>query len=340
MTQHFRTRAGWASLAVALALFGLLALPWMRRWGATDAEHTRTYAGDELLLTSGVAAPETRAITVNAPSTVTWEWVRRIGQGRGGFYSYDWLENLVGDDIHSRRDLFPAPPLAVGDTIKLTQETYPGARVGLSLLPVAAVTPGHAFVLPGWGTFVVESLGPARSRVIVHELPPVPANGLEAGFRNFVFEPAHFVMERQMLRGIRDRAEGVPAPIFAWIVATLGLFAGAAACVAVMVRRGRWRWLAVPVVLAALVFAGTGGFEAALAGFVALCVPGVVWAALRRDRVLAVVALLGAVLLLFLWAPDAYLVIGWLVGAVTGASLMPRWTRGTEAVSPLQYRHA
>ncbi|GAA0246458.1 hypothetical protein ACFFQF_05480 [Haladaptatus pallidirubidus] len=43
----------------------------------------------------------TRAITIDAPVEDLWPWVVQLGQGRGGFYSYDWLENLVGAGIHN-----------------------------------------------------------------------------------------------------------------------------------------------------------------------------------------------------------------------------------------------
>jgi hypothetical protein len=77
--------------------FGLR--PWHIRWGATDDELARPLPGDEI-----VPRPRkwsTRAITIDAPAEVVWPWLVQIGQGRGGLYSYDWLENLAGCDIHS-----------------------------------------------------------------------------------------------------------------------------------------------------------------------------------------------------------------------------------------------
>jgi hypothetical protein len=69
------------------------------RWGATDAEVAAAMPGDEL-----VPDPQlgyTRAITIDAPPEDVWPWLVQMGQGRGGLYSYDGLENLVGCDIHS-----------------------------------------------------------------------------------------------------------------------------------------------------------------------------------------------------------------------------------------------
>lgn len=325
--------AGWGALVFTLIVFGLVAPPWMRQWGATQDEQSRPMVGDSILLFSTPAAPETRAIDVNAPASVTWEWLRRVGQGRGGFYSYDWLENLFGDDIHNRRDLFPAPPVVVGDTIKLAQDAYPGSRPGLTALPVAAVNPGRFFVLKGWGTFAVESIGPKTSRIIIRERPAVPTSAMDAVVRNLVWEPAHFVMERQMLRGARDRAEGVPEAGFGAALATLGFLAAAIGAVTLLVWRGRRSWLVAPAAVAILVFASTGGLRATLAGFVALCIPGLVWAYLPRGRWLALVALLGAVLLVILGAPDAYVALGWMMGALAGGGFLLVEVRGTTRLS-------
>lgn len=324
MTRRGAGFAEWAALLAVLVVFGLTAPSWMRQWGATPEEQVRAMPGEELLLPSaqdGQTARETRAMTVNAAPDVTWEWMRRIGQGRGGFYSYDWLENLAGADIHNRRELFPTRPMAVGDTIRLTQESYPGAR-RVALLPVAHLSE-RSFVLQGWGVFAVESLAPRRSRIIVRERPPVPANAVEAVLRNLVYEPAHFVMERQMLRGIRDRAEGAPPATVEHLLATVGLCAGAAAIIAFLIERRRWWWLLAPATLSALVFLATGGLEATLAGFVALGIPGLIWALVPRGRgrFLVLTSLLGLALLLILAAADAYVAIGYLVGLGATAAI-------------------
>lgn len=325
MSPRGRRWAGWSALGASLVLFGWFAPPWMRQWGTTPEERNRPVAGEELLLPSGTAAPETRAITVNAPPAVTWEWLRRIGQGRGGFYSYDWLENLVGDDIHSRRELFPAPPMSVGDTIRLTQERYPGARAGISLLPIAHVIPGRSFVLMGWGAFVVESLAADRSRIIVRERPPAPTGALETVLRNVVWQPAHFVMERQMLRGIRDRAEGSPPPTVGHMLASAGLVLGGTFIVVLLASRRRWGWLLLPTAVATFAYVVTGGFEASLAGFVAFGVPGVIWTLQAHDRFLTLIRSLAVVLLVILAAPDAYVAIGFSIGIAVTVALMASW---------------
>ena len=64
----------------------------LERWGATDSEVRSAVAGDELCADAGVIA--TRCITVNAPPREVFPWLRQMGFGRAGWYSYDILDNL------------------------------------------------------------------------------------------------------------------------------------------------------------------------------------------------------------------------------------------------------
>ena len=88
---------GWLGLAVgALGILTVLAAyrrwiqPWQHRWGATDAEVRRAMPGDDLIPD---AASTTRAITIAAPAEQVWPWLVQLGYGRGGWYSYDWIDN-------------------------------------------------------------------------------------------------------------------------------------------------------------------------------------------------------------------------------------------------------
>ena len=85
--------------AGALAAYVFLVRPWHLKWGATDEETKMILPGDELFEHPQLNA--THAITINAPVKKVWPWLVQIGQNRGGFYSYTWLENLVGCDMHN-----------------------------------------------------------------------------------------------------------------------------------------------------------------------------------------------------------------------------------------------
>jgi hypothetical protein len=211
-----KRRAAAAGTAVlgSAAAYILAIRPWQLGWGATDQERDATLAGDDLIPNPDLVA--TRAITVHAGADQVWLWIAQLGQGRGGFYSYDALENLVGCDIHSADRVVPEwQDIKVGDQVKLHPE------VGLG---VAVVEQGSALVLRGgvpMGTvpppydctwaFVVREQPDGTTRLLARERYVYTQR-----WAGFVVEPVAvvaFVMTQRMLRGIRDRAErgGEPA---------------------------------------------------------------------------------------------------------------------------------
>jgi hypothetical protein len=201
----------------ALAVLGLLFVylrwfrPWYLRWGATDQELNGPLPGDDL-----VAHPRqqaTRALTIQAPAAKVWPWLAQIGQGRGGFYSYTWLENLIGCDIHNADRILPeCQQIAAGDRIRLGPEGYP-------YYTIAAVEPERALVLRAgdpvadpapidetW-TFVLDPLGADACRLIARNRRDHPASLANWLVWQVLVEPLHFVMEHRMLLGVRQRAE-------------------------------------------------------------------------------------------------------------------------------------
>ena len=184
-----------AALGVGLAATYLLALrPRLRRWGATDEELRRTLPGDELV--PDPAIDSTWCVTVDAPVEEVWPWLAQIGQDRGGFYSYAWLENLAGCGLRNAETISPAwQQRTVGEIVPL----HPA--VGL---PVHRFEPGHALVLAGWGPFVVEPIDAEHTRLISRSRVP---KGWRALSYALLLEIPHFVMQRAMLLGIKKRAE-------------------------------------------------------------------------------------------------------------------------------------
>lgn len=61
-------------------------------WGATHAEIIGSVVGDDLCPDAGVSA--TRCITVTASPAEVFPWIRQMGFGKAGWYSYDWIDNL------------------------------------------------------------------------------------------------------------------------------------------------------------------------------------------------------------------------------------------------------
>ena len=205
-----KRRAAAAGVAVigSAGAYIFVLRPWQLRWGATDEERDSALAGDDIIPTPDLIA--TRAITVRAVADEVWPWIAQLGQGRGGFYSYDTLENLVGCDIHNADQIVPEwQDINVGDQVKLHPE------VGLD---VAVVEQGRALVLRGgvqmgampppydttWA-FVVQEQPDGTTRLLVRERYVYTQR-----WGGFLVEPVAvvaFVMTQRMLRGIRDRAQ-------------------------------------------------------------------------------------------------------------------------------------
>ena len=206
-TGRWRT-VGAAVVYVFLAYVGavILTRPWHSRWGSSRAELAAALPGDELV-------PEARytiqhAVTIAAPPDEVWPWLVQLGQDKGGFYSYDWLERLVGDDIHNADHINPAwQALETGDLVRATQPDYLGGVFGPDLgWRVTRVDPARVLVLGGWGAFVLEPEG-RFTRLIVRTRGAGEPNVALAPFGLLVFEPAHFIMERRMLLGVKERVE-------------------------------------------------------------------------------------------------------------------------------------
>jgi hypothetical protein len=184
-----------AALTTALAgAYATVARPLMLHWGATCDELREPLPGDELVPDPLIQS--TRAVTVDAAVEAVWPWLAQIGQDRAGFYSYEWLENLAGCEMRNSDELHPEwQTRAVGETVYL----HP-----LQGMPVERFEPGRVLVLDGWGAFVVKPLGANRSRVIIRgRTPKAPA----AILNELLIEIPHFVMERKMLLGLKQRAE-------------------------------------------------------------------------------------------------------------------------------------
>lgn len=199
--------AGAAGIAFNI-LFRPLTRPWYTRWGATAAEVSRSLPGDEIVPNPRTGA--TRAVTIQAPAEAVWPWLAQMGQGRGGLYSYERLENLAGCQIYNADRLIPdLPEFQPGDKMKLGPEGYP-------FYPVADVRHGQALILGGYEpdtgfgqswVFFLEPAGPEATRLIVRSrgtYQPTFGNSL---MWKLLTEPIHFVMERKMLLGLKSRVE-------------------------------------------------------------------------------------------------------------------------------------
>ncbi|HEX6899255.1 MAG TPA: hypothetical protein VF789_06055 [Thermoanaerobaculia bacterium] len=217
-TRWEKILGGGAAGAAALAAGSLALRPLFMRWGATEEETKRAWPGDELAPESCSVA--TRAVTIHAPASAVWPWILQIGQDRGGFYSYTWLENLFGARIHNADQILPCHhPRQVGDTVWMAP---PQRYQGKGCMRVARLDEERCMVLvtpedfaalstkgvapEGTWAFILEPVNQTTTRLIVRS-----RSGFKAGpLRFLVFDPVHFIMERKMMLGIRDRVEARP----------------------------------------------------------------------------------------------------------------------------------
>jgi hypothetical protein len=201
--------------------------PAMRGWGARPNDLYRPLPGDDLVPDPDIR--HTRGITVAAPPEAVWPWLLQLGQGRGGLYSYDWLENLAGCDIQSVDTIVPdLQALAVGDIVSLRKGDMPAFLVhsidhGRSLVLVArdpstgAAAHAHPDVPmavdESW-VFVLEPDGDGATRLLVRGRRRTRDARLDRFAWNLI-EAASLPMERRMLMGIRDRAEHAAGTVLA-----------------------------------------------------------------------------------------------------------------------------
>jgi hypothetical protein len=186
-------------LGLAVLLYRAVLRPRILNWGATDAEAAAQLPGDELLEDAdGVA---TRAITIEAPRAAVWPWIAQMGPSpRGGVYTYDWIENLLGLNLHSTDKVLPEfQQPQIGE----------GFGYGANQMRVARVEPERVLAMRSadgnwvW-SFVLDDQD-GKTRLISRNRFRLPRAKDKLGM--IPMEPGSLVMERKMLRGIKERAE-------------------------------------------------------------------------------------------------------------------------------------
>lgn len=186
--------------------------PWYAYWGSTPGERRRPLPGDEIVPRPRLVS--TRAITIDAPPAAIWPWLAQMGQGRGGLYSYQKLENLARCQMHNANRIHPEwQSPAVGDKVRFGPEPFP-------FHTIRAIDPGRTLVLgsppeekvtlSSW-VFYLEPAGPQRTRLLVRYRGDYAPGMMNTLIWRAITDPLFFVMERRMLIGIRDRAEALAA---------------------------------------------------------------------------------------------------------------------------------
>ncbi|MBS2018830.1 MAG: hypothetical protein JST00_38540 [Deltaproteobacteria bacterium] len=183
-------------------------------WGIDEKTAKLPYPGDAL-----VPEPRwswTHAIEIEASATEVWPWIVQLGADRGGFYSYQWLENLAGCKVRNAESTHRELALREGSSLVLHPD-MPAMDV-VSLVPERAIVAfapadeearraGKAWVAASWA-FVVEPQGEGRCRLVSrYRVATSDDVATLAAFGPTLLEPIGFAMDRRMLLGIKGRAE-------------------------------------------------------------------------------------------------------------------------------------
>ena len=160
--------------------------PRLSRWGATDEEVAGPYPGAELV--PECKRPGAMAVTINATPEQVWPWLLQMGWGRGGWYSWDLLDNA------GRRSATEVHPewqnLAVGDQLQF----WAGGRV-MDAYRVAVIEPNSFLGLYGYTDLRGRWLDPTQPRpssymealwgFLLNELPDGRTRLVISGYQTF-----------------------------------------------------------------------------------------------------------------------------------------------------------
>ncbi len=217
-----RTQSPGAGVAAALEGAGLIAwnlvaTPFVGkkrlRWGTQGTEATDPLPGDEL-----VPSPKwtyTLGVDIAASPEAIWPWIAQIGQQRGGFYTYQTLENMVGCKITNTTEILPEHQHPqVGDQIYL-HPTAPPMRVEIVDAPHALVlfgSPADIAAEKSWGMstwqFAIQARSDGKSRLLTRGRSDYsPGWAARLAFGRFPIESITFVMSRKMMLEIKRLAE-------------------------------------------------------------------------------------------------------------------------------------
>ncbi|MFZ5908795.1 MAG: hypothetical protein ACOYYU_02120 [Chloroflexota bacterium] len=188
-------------VGVQIVIYAVFLRSKIMAWGASADEATMPLIGDDL----APGTSSTRAISINAPISEVWKWIIQLGADRGGFFSYSFLEKVLGYKAREENPTLEFQEMEVGRNVPGSIDE--SKSVIKYNFRVVAVETGKSFVLENWGAFVLKEINSKETRLIVrtHE-PTLP--DLISKIADFFFMPLHYIMERRMLMGMKARVEG------------------------------------------------------------------------------------------------------------------------------------
>lgn len=218
MRRSFKVLLRTAAFVLPPTLYALSIRPRMLTWGASPAETDGVYPGDELIRDPTSSA--TMATTLPAPPEEVWPWLVQMGGGRGGWYSWDWLDNdgnpsadrivprwqslARGDHLHrvpkGPANYFTVTVLEPNRSLAL-RSSY--GMFGQAFDPQNDPEP-WAFIDGIWGFHLLPTRE-GRTRLIVRTRSRGRPRWLQRPLNLLVGEPVHFIMQTRQLHNLRLR---------------------------------------------------------------------------------------------------------------------------------------
>ena len=175
-------------------------------WGATEAETKRPMPGDDE--GKRPMSVSTNAVTTRARAADIWPWLVQMGYRRGGMYSYDRIDRLLGilDRPSANRIIPEFQHVEVGDVIPMGKPPS---------WPVKAIEPNKSLLIvirePGvevtW-CFMLDEIDERQTRLVLRiksRLAMTPMLLLSLP----IMYAGQYLMIRKMLLGIKQRAEAL-----------------------------------------------------------------------------------------------------------------------------------
>jgi len=215
-----RARAAVGVMALG-SVYALVVRPRLLRWGASDDELESPFPGADLV--PGGVRTATMAVTIDAPPSRVWPWLVQMGTDRGGWYSWDLLDNFgcrSADRIHSEwqevdlGDRFTGKPdgSESWQVAALEPERFLALRMSLDLRGRQFDPAGRRprrYTDSTWG-FLLTELPGRRTRLLVSGYWALRPRWLQHVVSVAVLEPAHWVMQTRQFANLKRRAEATP----------------------------------------------------------------------------------------------------------------------------------
>ena len=207
--------------AAAAVVYGACVRARLMRWGATVEEVAGPYPGADLVPDGERGA--TMAVTIGVPPDQVWPWLVQLGGDRGGWYSWDHLDNAgrpSADRVHPEWQ-----DIALGDHV-----TYRTRRHGpVDAWEVAALDRNRFLGLRGLSDLRGRRLDPTQPRpsayteglwgFLSNELPGGSTRLVIGGYQAFrprwlgrlltywLYPPVVWIMQARMMAALKRNVE-------------------------------------------------------------------------------------------------------------------------------------